>query len=239
MPALAAGLLAPLALSYLAGSFPSALVIGRLLHGLDLRERGSGNVGATNALRTLGPLPAALTLLADAAKAIAAVALAPLAGAFACSAIGSPEPLSRAWLAALCAAAAILGHVLPIFAGFRGGKGVAVAAAALGYLFPAVLPWCLLAFGLGLSLTGYASVASMAAALCLPLAAFLSGLTPPWRMPSPLGVLVVVAPLFIILLHRDNIGRLAAGTERRFPRAMVWKRLIRALHKRRGGSSIS
>jgi len=226
-----AGLVLPLVLAYLAGSFPSAVVFGRLLRGVDPRELGSGNAGATNTFRSLGLLPAALTLLADVIKALAAVFLAPLAAGLA------REPILPARdLAALCAAFAVLGHVFPAFSGFRGGKGVAVAAAAIGALHPGAIPWCLLAFGLGLTLTGYVSVASIAAAFCFPFAAFLSGSPTPWSSAGSAGVggvsygilpgiLAIAAPLVILATHRDNLRRLAAGTERRFPRAMLWKRL--------------
>ncbi len=227
-----AGLALPLVLAYLAGSFPSALVFGRLLRGLDPRELGSGNAGATNALRSLGALPAALTLLADAAKALAAVLLAPLA-----SRLALAPPLPPRDLAALCAASVILGHVFPVFAGFRGGKGVAVAAAALGALFPAAILWCLLAFGLALTATGYASVASLAAAFVFPAAAFLTGSPPPWAADpsaglSLPGILALLAPLAIVATHRKNIARLATGSESRFPRAMIWKRALDRLRSR-------
>jgi acyl phosphate:glycerol-3-phosphate acyltransferase len=234
-----AGIALPLALAYLAGSFPSAVVFGRVLRGLDPRELGSGNAGATNVLRSIGPLPAALTLLADIAKALAAVFLAPLAGGLALHAIDPTRgsPLGPSDLAALCAAAAVLGHVFPVFTGFRGGKGVAVAAAAIGALHPCAVPWCLLVFGLGISMTGYVSIASIAAALCFPLAAFLTGSPLPWSSAArdsgalP-GILALAAPLAIIATHRGNIRRLALGTERRFPRALLWKRAFDRLRSR-------
>ena len=217
------GLGLPLVLAYLLGSFPSAVFFGRLLRGVDPRALGSGNAGATNALRSLGPVPAALTLVADVAKALAAVYLAPLAGVAALGAVDPAlkPPLGARDVAALCAACAILGHVLPVFSGFRGGKGVAVAAAALGALHPWAVPCCLLAFGLALSLTGFASLASIAAALCFPVAAFLTGSIAQGMLP---GILALAAPLAIVITHRSNIRRLFEGSERRFPRAMIWKR---------------
>jgi acyl phosphate:glycerol-3-phosphate acyltransferase len=226
-----AGLVLPLALAYLAGSFPSAVVFGRLLRGVDPRDSGSGNAGATNALRSLGALPAALTLLADVAKALAAVFLAPLAARLAAA-----PPLGPADLAALCAAGAVIGHVLPLFARFRGGKGVAVAAAALGALHPWAVPWCVLAFALALTLTGYASVASLAAAACFPAAAFLTGSPLPWRAADGAlpGIVALAAPLVILATHRRNIGRLVSGSEGRFPKAMLWRRALLRLRSQSG-----
>ena len=112
-------------LGYLLGSFPSAVVVGRLWSGLDPRESGSGNPGAANALRVLGPVPAALVLLADFAKGFLAAALAR-------SWFGPPY----GWLGGL---AAVAGHIYPVFAGFRGGKGLAAGLGAVCLLAPWVI----------------------------------------------------------------------------------------------------
>jgi glycerol-3-phosphate acyltransferase PlsY len=220
------GLLIPLALAYLAGSFPSSVVLGRLMRRQDPRESGSGNAGATNALRTLGPVPGALTLVSDIAKSLAAVLLVPLVAGLA-----PPPLLGGRDLAALCALAAVLGHIFPVFARFRGGKGVAVAAAAAGALFPESIPFCLAAFILALGLTGYASVASICAALALPAAVFIGGVELPLRIQagSLPSVLVLVLPLVIIASHAGNLRRLAAGTEPRFGRAMLVPRILERL----------
>jgi len=227
----ALSLLLPLALAYLAGSIPSAIIFGRLLRGLDPRNLGSRNAGATNTLRSLGPLPAALALITDILKALAALILAPAVGLAALRAVDPAlmPSIGPRDLAALCAACAVVGHIFPLFAGFRGGKGVAVAATAIGALHPWAVPWCVLAFGLGLTATGYASVGSISAAIVFPFAAFLTGSPLPWSQAARAegmlpGILALAAPVAIIATHMGNIRRLMAGSENRFPKAMIWKR---------------
>lgn len=113
---------------YLLGSFPSAIAIGRLWGVADIRKRGSTNPGAANALRVLGPLPGALVLFLDCGKGLAASLLA--------AALFGPD---QAWLAGL---AAVAGHIYPVFAGFRGGKGLATGCGVVLYLYP----WALVVF---------------------------------------------------------------------------------------------
>jgi glycerol-3-phosphate acyltransferase PlsY len=187
--------------AYFLGSIPTSWLVVKLVTGKDLRELGSGNLGATNLYRQLGwkwAIPAAII---DVAKgAIPVLVFAPAAG-------GGPL------LAALLGMTAVLGHVFSVFVKFKGGKGVATGAGVmLGFA-----PWAVLAsaalWGLIVRLTGYVSLGSILAAAALPLAVWL--LHPERR--DVVWVFGLLA-LMIIVLHRANIKRLMAGTEHRFGR---------------------
>jgi acyl phosphate:glycerol-3-phosphate acyltransferase len=192
-----------LVLAYLLGSIPTSYLVGRWFRGIDLRQLGSHNLGATNLYRTLGwryALPAGLI---DVAKGAAAVLLL------------GPRAPEFPHFPTLCGIAALVGHTLSPFVGFKGGKGVATA----GGMFLALAPWAVLVatvtWGVLLWVTGYVSVGSIAAALALPLADLL--LNPARRTLPDLGLDLAVA-LFIVWKHRSNIRRLLAGTENRFGR---------------------
>ncbi len=185
--------------SYLLGAIPTSYLVARVGRGIDLREHGSRNLGATNLYRTLGWKFAVPVALFDMAKgAVPVLVLAPIA---------SPSRL----FALACGAAAVIGHVLSVFVRFRGGKGVATAAGVMLGFSPlalgiAAVLWIAIVFG-----TGYVSLASMVAAASLPVTV---GLIRPgdWQL---FWADVAVA-LAIIWLHRANISRLLAGTENRF-----------------------
>ena len=185
--------------SYLVGAIPTSYLVARLGRGIDLREHGSRNLGATNLYRTLGWKFAVPVALFDVAKgAVPVLVFAPVA---------SPSRL----FALACGAAAVIGHVLSVFVRFRGGKGVATAAGVMLGFSPlalgiALVLWIAIVFG-----TGYVSLASMIAAASLPLTVWL--IRPgDWQL---FWADVVVASA-IIWLHRANINRLIAGTENRF-----------------------
>lgn len=193
--------------SYFLGSIPTAYLMGRLLRGIDVRSHGSGNSGATNALRLLGPGAALVVLSVDLAKGLVptlfALRFLPDAG---------PTPATGA---AACAALAALGHVFPAFAGFRGGKGVATAAGALVALEPLLLPACVAIFAPTLALSRRASVASLATAAsapawCLAIARF----RPDGIDPATLAFAAAAAAL-IFWTHRSNIRALLARSEPR------------------------
>lgn len=193
---------------YLLGAIPFALLAGKVLKGIDLREHGSGNLGATNALRILGK-PAGITvLLLDAAKGGVPVALAPLV-----------FPEAPPWLPVALAGAAILGHVFPVYLGFKGGKGVATSAGAFLALHPAAFGCAVGVFALTLAASRIVSLSSLLAALALPCAALgLDG----WELASQgqaprTGLLIAIAAL-VWWRHRANLGRLWAGTEPRIGR---------------------
>jgi glycerol-3-phosphate acyltransferase PlsY len=182
-----------IALGYLLGSVPFGLLLTRLTGAGDLRAIGSGNIGATNVLRTGRKGLAAATLLLDLAKGAAAVLLA-----------REIWPGSEA----LAAIGAVIGHCFPVWLGFRGGKGVAtLAGVCFGLAWPLGLVYAALWIGL-LALTRISSVGGMTAAVGAPAAAWLLG------YPDFAAALVVLA-LLVVWMHRANIGRLRSGTEPR------------------------
>jgi len=185
-----------LAAAYLIGAIPVGYLVARLGLGIDIRTAGSGNIGATNVLRTLGALPAVATLLGDVAKGFAAVSVAR-------SADGAPM-----WAAA-GAVLAVTGNCWPVFLRFRGGKGVATGFGA----FLALAPWATapaaLVWVMVVASFRFVSLGSVMACLCLPIGVALLG------YPRASTAAAVVAGIIIIYRHRDNLGRLLAGHERR------------------------
>jgi len=208
--------------AYLMGSVNGALLIGRF-RGIDIRTQGSGNAGGTNALRTQGWAFASGVILIDVLKAVLAVRWLPN------SLVPAQYPLE--WLAVACGFAAVLGHVYPVFHGFRGGKGVAtVLGTLLALSMPLLL--CLLAIWLVMMFVfGFVGLGSMVAAASLPILVQL-GAARGWLAPEemmPLTVFGVVCAAFVIWTHRSNIARMRAGTE---PRARkLW--LLGRLRERR------
>lgn len=184
-----------LLLVYLVGALPVGYLVARVA-GMDIRKQGSGNIGATNVLRTLGKGPAAITLVLDVAKGYTAVWIALALG---------PEP----WWGSAGAVLAVVGNCWSVFLGFGGGKGMATSLGAFLRLTPlAVLP-ALLAWIVVALMFRYVSLASLSAALCLPLGAFL------FRSHWSATVAAVAVGLIIVLRHRDNVIRLLGGTEQK------------------------
>ncbi len=184
-----------LVIAYLLGSIPFAYLAGRL-NGVDLRTVGSGNLGATNVFRTLGRTVGVTVMVLDIAKGAFAVLIAQWV-------VGGP------WWPIAAGALAILGHVFPVWTGFRGGKGVAVGAGALLGLVPAASGTLIVLWLLIVVLTRYVSVASIACAVAAAPLAWAFGA--PW----PYVVFIGLAGLFVIVRHRQNIVRLLGGTENR------------------------
>ena len=186
---------AAIAIGYLLGSLPFGYWAGRL-RGVDLRLVGSGNTGATNAMRVLGMKVGVPVMILDIGKGVAAVVIARWL---------SPEDV----VPVLAAAAAVAGHMYPLFLGFRGGKGVATGAGTMLALVPAI---GLAAFVLWLTVslaTRYVSIGSVVTAIAYPAAALATG------QPWPITLYALVAGLWVIWRHRANIARLRAGTEHR------------------------
>ena len=185
--------------SYFIGAIPNSYLAGKLFKGIDLREHGSGNLGATNVWRTLGPKFAIPVGILDSAKgAIPVLFIAPLAA-------------DAKLFALACGIMAVLGHVFSVFVGFKGGKGVATAAGVMLGLTPLAVVVTTAVWLVILWTTGYSSLGSIVAAAILPLAAWL--LHPADRDLVWVQSLVALA---IIWFHRSNIRRLLAGTESRF-----------------------
>jgi len=198
-----------LVLAYVVGSIPAAYIAGKVTRGIDLRQHGSGNLGATNVYRVLGAKTAIVVLLFDAAKgAVPALWFPRLFDVER----GGPHAVTL-WAIAF-GIAAIIGHVRPVFLLWKGGgKGVATASGVFGALAPAAIAVTLLVWFAVLVLSGYMSLASLAGAAVLPLAiAILRGIR------SPLFAVSVVVAAFVFWTHRSNISRLRRGEEPRFGR---------------------
>ncbi len=204
-------------LSYLLGSVMGSMLIGRLRGGVDIRTMGSGNAGSTNALRTQGAWFALGVIVIDIGKGAVAAGIVP---ALTLPFVPADPEISRTWLALSCAAAAVVGHVWPLYHGFRGGKGAATFIGTLLILGPALILPLLLVWAWMITLTGYVGLASITAALFLPL---WLGIT---RLPEdePLFIYSVAMALFIAACHRSNIQRMRAGTEHRNTKLMVFRR---------------
>lgn len=181
-------------LAYVLGSIPNGLWLGKALWHTDLRVHGSHNIGATNAWRTLGKGPGFLIFLLDFLKGFLSVyAASVLAG----------TPLAMV----LAAIFAIVGHSCSLFMGFKGGKGVATGLGVLSMLMPQVTVIVFLVWLVLVKLTGYVSLGSMTAAVCVPVLAFA------FNAPAEYLVFGVAAALLIVVRHKANIGRLLNGTE--------------------------
>ena len=184
----------PLILGYLLGSIPSGWIAGRWIKGIDLRELGSGSTGATNVLRQVGKGPALVVFLIDVGKGAAAVLIA--------RALGLGD-----WIQVLAGLTALAGHIWPVWLGFKGGKAVATG---LGMFLGLAWPVGLASFGVFLavfSLSRYVSLASVLAAISLPL------LMAAGTDSNANLVVALVAMLLVLWRHRSNIKRLINGTE--------------------------
>lgn len=204
------------AVGYLLGSISGSLVLGRL-RGIDIRSMGSGNAGGTNALRSVG-WPFALGVVAiDIGKGVAAALVVPMLPAV----FADSPALPFVSVGALCGLAAVVGHVWPVFFGFRGGKGAGTAVGVVAV----VAPWCILPLVLiwliTLLGTGYVGLATVLAGIGLVPSMWLLGPSP---LPPSLGVLALALAVLLVFTHRSNLARLKSGTENRFEKARVFKR---------------
>lgn len=195
------GQLAALAASYLLGAFPTSYLAGRLFRGIDLRQHGSKNLGATNVYRIMGWRYAIPVGLVDVAKGAVPVLLL------------GPAVSVAPWFPMVCGVVAVLGHVFSVFVGFKGGKGVATSAGVVLGLAPLAVGICLALWALVVWLSGYVSLGSVVATGVFP--ALVWFLYPARR--DGIWLFVALAAV-IIWMHRANLRRLAAGTENRFGR---------------------
>jgi glycerol-3-phosphate acyltransferase PlsY len=202
-------------LAYLVGTVMGGQVVGALRGGIDLRKLGSGNLGATNALRTQGAGFALAVLAIDVLKGVCATWLVPQLPT-----LGTPL-FSRGEQAYVCGVAVALGHCYPATAGFRGGKGVATLAGVFGTLLIASLPWLLGTFVVVVVLSGYVSLATIMTTLVAVLYVTCFSAA---GIFSAAGAFTVAMALLVIWKHRENVQRLLAGNEHRFEKAMVWRR---------------
>jgi acyl phosphate:glycerol-3-phosphate acyltransferase len=218
------GVVLVMVLSYLAGSFPTSLVVGRLFFGKDVRDLGSGNAGGTNAFRVFGWKAGVPTVVVDVGKGLLATLL------LARLAVDPPVPSGLVPVLAGCSA--VVGHIWTVFAGFRGGKGVGTAAGMAAGLYPVPLAVSAVVFALVLLTTGIVSLASIVTAAAFPVVLLVLKAAGVVTVPPVLFWFSLPLAALIVFTHRSNLRRLAAGTENRFPALMVFARLA---HRIRDG----
>jgi len=189
--------------SYALGSIPFGILMARLFGGRDVRKAGSGNIGATNVARVVGPLAGILTLVLDAAKGWFAVWIA------------ARTMHGEAFAMALAGFFAMLGHCFPLWLRFRGGKGVATAAGVFGALCPAAMLAAMIFFLLVVGFWRFVSLGSIAAAAAIPLLVYLLW-APHLAPPVSVTLLSLAIAALVVYQHRGNISRLARGEEPRF-----------------------
>lgn len=202
--------LALIVVAYLLGSLSGSLLLGRL-RGVDIRTQGSGNAGGTNALRTQGWKFALGVVLIDVGKGALAAWLGLRFGP-------AQEPFPAHALAYATAFAATLGHVWPLWHGFRGGKGVGTLLGGLLVLWPGAMPWLLSVWILVLVTSGYVGLASVIAVACVVPLAWLG------EADNTRRSFACAAALLVLFTHRGNLQRLRAGSESRFERIRLLRR---------------
>jgi glycerol-3-phosphate acyltransferase PlsY len=197
--------------AYLAGSCPTSLLVSRQVKGIDIRQHGSGNAGATNVLRSVGWKAALFVAAVDVGKGALAAGVLPLL-------LPEGGPLDRLAAGSLAGACSVVGHVYPVFAGFRGGKGVGTAAGMMATLHPLALLACVPVFAGVVAITRMVSLASMLGALAFPL--LLWGLRGTgWAEANPVAFWTPAGiAAFILFTHRSNLRRILSGTENRLSR---------------------
>lgn len=200
-----------LLLAYVLGSIPSAVWIGKKYYGIDIREHGSKNAGTTNMLRVLGKRAAIPVFILDFFKGFAAVSLLSL--------LRYDPEVSSAWiinLKILGVFAAVLGHIFPVFANFKGGKGVATLVGAVTGIYPQIVLLCFAAWSLVFLFTHYVSLASMTAGCCFPVLVLIYS-SSEWSRDNEISFTFILFSFAVAILllwsHRKNIQRLKEGTE--------------------------
>ena len=203
-------------ISYLLGSLMGSLLMGYLKGGVDIRTMGSGNAGGTNALRTQGFWFALGVVVIDVGKGVVAAAVIPgLDLPF----VPADPAVSREWLAVACAAAAVMGHVWPVYHRFRGGKGAATLVGTIIVLAPYLILPMLIVFVVALVLSGFVGLSTMLATASLPVWVAIT------RLPDDVPIFAYTAfmTVFLAWCHRSNIDRMLKGVENRNPKVMLFK----------------
>jgi len=206
-----------LILSYLLGSVSGSMLMGKL-KGTDIRKMGSGNAGSTNALRTMGVAFALGVIFIDVLKGFIAVKYIPMLPMGNTFALYDPDMV---FLNIICGIGAVLGHVYPIYHGFKGGKGAGTMLGVLVALFPSYLFIGIPIWLTVLIFSGYVGLSTIIAGIVLPICTFIfysNGIY------SPFGIFSVMVSIFIIYTHRSNINRMMTGNENRFEKIMIFSR---------------
>ncbi len=192
-------------LAYLLGAIPTAVWIGKTYYGIDVRQHGSGNAGATNTFRVLGKKPGSIVMAVDILKGFVATSLA--YGLLYFYAIGHDQVVLYK---IILGTVAVLGHIYPVYVGFKGGKGVATVMGMVLAVHLEVALICLAIFIVMLLISKYVSLSSMTAAICFPLILLLPKYRPEETLLLVFGVLIA---LMVVYTHRKNITRLLQGVE--------------------------
>ena len=196
----------PILLSYLAGSIPASIWLARLWKGIDIRQHGSGNAGATNVYRVLGPVPALITAVIDAGKGWVSVY-------YFAKMFDLPEAY-QIWFGLACGLVAVIGHIYTIFAGFKGGKGVLTGAGVLAAFDPLALLVGITVFALMLAIFKMVSLGSLAAATSITFFLLLSNIFGR-KVEMPVFFACLLLTLLLFYTHRQNLKRILTGTERK------------------------
>lgn len=191
-------------MGYLVGSIPSAVWVGRTFYNIDVREYGSGNAGATNTFRVLGKKPGIAVLIMDVLKGFLAVKLAYILGDYDSK---SPEFIDFELALAVCG---LLGHIFPVYVGFRGGKGVATMLGILVAIHPEAALVCALVFIITLFFTGYVSMSSMMAGITFPIVIMVF-----YSTNSSINIFSLAVAILILVTHQRNIERIINKEESR------------------------
>ncbi len=203
--------------AYLVGSISFAVIFSKIFTGKDVRESGSGNAGSTNMLRSVGKLPAALTFIFDALKGFVACYVGRMAFAYVAENGANPEIFVPVYGAYICCIAVMLGHIYPVFFGFKGGKAVACSVGTFAVCCPIAIVSGLVGFVLCLVFSKIVSLSSLVATVIVVSVAIIYGFVSPsvdyavW----PTVVLALIAGYIVFIKHKDNIIRLANGTEKK------------------------
>jgi glycerol-3-phosphate acyltransferase PlsY len=192
-----------LVVSYLFGSVPFGLIIGKALYGTDIRQHGSGNIGATNAYRTLGPLPGLGVFAADFLKGFLPVMLTN-------TVLEPVEPELVPLVSILAGVIAMIGHNYSVFLKFKGGKGMSTAGGFIAAIWPQIVPILFIVWVIVIAVTRYVSLASIIIAVLFPILVIVLD---PSRLRGEYVLFSAIAGAVIVYRHRMNIGRLIAGTE--------------------------
>lgn len=191
-----------LLLAYLVGAIPSAVWVGRTFYGIDVREYGSGNAGATNTFRVLGKKPGIAVLIMDILKGFLAVKIAYLVGDYEPQ---SPEFIDFELALAVCG---LMGHIFPVYVGFRGGKGVATMLGILIGVHPEAALFCALVFVVSFTISRFVSLSSMLAGITFPVVIMVF-----YSTNSSINIFSLAVAIMILVTHQRNIERLLAGEE--------------------------
>ncbi|MFR9650476.1 MAG: glycerol-3-phosphate 1-O-acyltransferase PlsY [Rikenellaceae bacterium] len=191
--------------AYLLGSIPSAVMVSKHFYGIDIRDYGSKNAGSTNVLRVLGRRAALPVFALDFFKGFVAVAIMGLLGYD-----DSLSDVSMINLRIVAVFVAVIGHIFPIFAGFKGGKGVATLVGAITGIYPPIMLYCFAVWFVMLIITSYVSLSSMVGGICFPIFTMIS---PAANESIVFIIFSWVVAVLLIVTHRKNIGRLRRGEE--------------------------